>query len=1282
MSSSTVSSTVIHATGQMVNRVNRQLLKKHCKHHLKKRYGMSAFLRPISTTVQSSKNHKNWEFWIDRGGTFTDIVGQDPSGKLSTTKVLSENPEVYRDAALHGIRTLMGIPKDQPIPSQQIEAVKMGTTVATNALLERKGDRTALFINKGFRDALRIAYQARPDIFARDIVLPELLYEEVSEVSGRHGVDGSILKDLDLQHAGKEMERIYGLGIRSIAIVLMHAYRYPEFEQKLGKLAREVGFTQISLSHEVSPLMKIVSRGDTATVDAYLSPILRRYVDQVASELQETRLLFMQSNGGLKSSDLFQGKDSILSGPAGGIVGAARTCELAGFDRIVGFDMGGTSTDVAYYAGEYERAFETEVAGVRMRAPMMNIHTVAAGGGSVLQFDGSRLRVGPESAGANPGPACYRRGGPTDVTHGVGLAVSDCNVMLGKLRPELFPKVFGPNADKSLDINAVREKFEMVTNDINNAFPALKDKTPSEVADGYLKIAVDHMALAIKDITTKRGIDPTKATLCSFGGAGGQHACLVADALGMKSIFLHPYAGVLSAYGMGLADIRSICEAVVEAKLSNAADGNNNSVAASFDSLCKKAKDEIIAQGVLEKDITLSLKAQIRYEGTDTALLCDWFDCDLNRVKKDFEDRHRQQFGFIMEGKELICESIAVEASAPTGSVDDATLDDGDENHILQPISIVQAFMDDKIRDTQVYERNHMKPGDSVDGPAIINEPIGTNIIEPGWQAKLTDRGHLVLTRVVEKERQSAIGTKCDPVQLEVFNNLFMAIAEQMGTTLQQTSYSVNIKERLDFSCALFDPDGNLIANAPHVPVHLGSMSESVKSIIGGSNEMKPGDVFMTNAPYNGGTHIPDVTVITPVFKEEDYDTDGIVGKPLFYVASRGHHSEIGGITPGSMPPFSRSIEEEGILIDNFKLVDAGILLEKETVDLFNNHKYPSRNIDQNLSDLRAQIAANTAGIIELHKMTKQFGLDTVQAYMGHVQDNAEEAVRRVIDTLSEGEFTYEMDGDEDGVPFVKVKVTVDKEKRNATIDFTGTADQQPTNFNAPKAIAIAAVIYVFRTLVNDRIPLNAGCLKPLNLILPEGSMVNPVHPAAVVAGNVEVSQTITDCLYGALGQLAGSQGTMNNFTFGNDVGLNYYETICGGTGAGPNHHGQHAVHSHMTNTRLTDPEILEFRFPLTLESFGVRKGSGGKGKFNGGDGIVRKIKFNEAMTVSMLANRREIAPFGLEGGEDGSLGENYLVKANDDIVKIGHRGSVQVEGGDIFVIKTPGGGGFGKKQQ
>ena len=1236
-------------------------------------------------TLREQTGAPMWEFWIDRGGTFTDIVGQDPNGKLTTTKVLSENPEVYRDAALHGIRILMGIPKNEPIPSKEIEAVKMGTTVATNALLERKGDRTALFINDGFRDALRIAYQARPDIFARNIILPELLYEEVSEVSGRHGVDGTILKELDTDYALKEMQRIYDLGIRSIAIVLMHAYRYPEFEQKLGELAKGVGFTQISLSHEVSPLMKIVSRGDTTTVDAYLSPILRRYVDQVASELQETRLLFMQSNGGLKSSDLFQGKDSILSGPAGGIVGAARTCELAGFDKIVGFDMGGTSTDVAYYAGEYERAFETEVAGVRMRAPMMNIHTVAAGGGSVLQFDGSRLRVGPESAGANPGPACYRRGGPKDITHAVGLAVSDCNVMLGKLRPELFPSVFGPNADQPLDIETVQERFEKVTNEINNAFPELDNKTPSEVADGFLKIAIDHMALAIKDITTKRGIDPTKATLCSFGGAGGQHACLVADALGMKSIFLHPYAGVLSAYGMGLADIRTIREAVVETKLSSATvgSGGKNAVETSFEALCKTAKDEIMAQGVRENDITLSLKAQIRYDGTDTALLCDWSGGDLDLVKTDFENRHRQQFGFIMEGKELICESIAVEASAPTGSVEDPILNEKEKNHLLEPISTVQTYMDNAMRDdTNVYERDDMKSGDIVDGPAIINEAIGTNVIEPGWQAQLTDRGHLVLNRIVEKERQSAIGTTCDPVQLEVFNNLFMAIAEQMGTTLMQTSYSVNIKERLDFSCALFDPDGNLIANAPHVPVHLGSMSESVKSIIDGSNEMKPGDVFMTNAPYNGGTHIPDVTVITPVFKEEDYTNGGNNAdkKPLFYVASRGHHSEIGGITPGSMPPFSRSIEEEGILVDNFKLVDQGTLREKETVELFSNHKYPSRNVDQNLSDLRAQIAANTAGIVELHKMTKQFGLDTVQAYMGHVQDNAEESVRRVIDALEDGEFTYEMDSDEDGTPFVKVKVTVDKENRNATIDFTGTANQQPTNFNAPKAIAIAAVIYVFRTLVNDRIPLNAGCLKPLNLILPEGSMVNPLHPAAVVAGNVEVSQTVTDCLYGALGRLAGSQGTMNNFTFGNEEGLNYYETICGGTGAGPDHHGQHAVHSHMTNTRLTDPEILEFRFPLTLESFGVREGSGGKGQFDGGDGIVRKIKFNEPMTVSMLANRRKIAPFGLNGGEDGSLGKNYLLKTNDEIVEIGHRGSVEVETGDMFVIKTPGGGGYGKK--
>jgi len=1218
-----------------------------------------------------------YEFWIDRGGTFTDVMCRTPEGSIKTTKLLSENPESYKDAALHGIRTLMGIADAHgPIPGDKIFAVKMGTTVATNALLERKGDRTALVINAGFGDALRIAYQARPDIFAREIVLPQQLYERVVEVHGRHNVRGEVLRPLDVDDARRKLEEVYTSGIRSVAIVLMHSYRYAEFEKRIADVARGIGFTQVSTSHETTPLMKLVSRGDTTAVDAYLSPILRRYVDQVAEEIQGTRLLFMQSNGGLKSSSLFQGKDAILSGPAGGIVSAAQTCRLAGFDEVVGFDMGGTSTDVSYYRGEYERAFETEVAGVRMRAPMMKIHTVAAGGGSVLKFDGSRLRVGPDSAGANPGPACYRRGGPTGIENGIGLAVSDCNVMLGKLRPELFPSVFGPNMDLPLDKRVVTERFDEATKRINEAFPDLANKTALEVADGFLRIAVEHMALAIKDITTRRGIDATNAVLCCFGGAGGQHACLVADELGMKSIFLHPYAGVLSAYGMGLADIRSIQQSVVEHKLE---EGMDIVLKSKFEELSELATNELILQGVDKASVSLKLKAQIRYEGTDSCLLTHWGSYDA--VRADFEKRHRQQYGFVTD-KALVCESIAVEASAPTGSIETQELPKALKGHVLESRAEVECYMGGRLRPTSVYNRSEMYPGDTVHGPAIITETTGTNIIEPEWEARLTGLGDLVLTRTIPKKKEKAMGTKVDPITLEVFNNLFMAIAESMGSTLENVSYSVNIKERLDFSCALFDPEGSLIANAPHIPVHLGSMSESVKAIINGrEGSMCVNDVYVTNAPYNGGTHIPDVTVITPVFSIEDHQCarpGSAPKKPLFYVASRGHHSEIGGITPGSMPPFSKTIVDEGILIDDFKLVDRGTFREEETRHLLTDHEYPSRNVDQNLSDLRAQIAANNAGIKELHKMVAAFGFDVVRAYMGHVQDNAEESIRRVIQTLKDGEFVYAMDDDKEGKPFIKCKVTVDRLQRSAKIDFTGTARQQTTNFNAPKSIAQAAVIYVFRTLVNDRIPLNAGCLKPLNIILPEGSMVNPKYPAAVVAGNVEVSQAVTDCLYGALGVLAASQGTMNNLTFGNQLGLNYYETICGGTGAGRDHHGQSAIHSHMTNTRLTDPEILEHRFPVTLEEFGIRKESGGGGRFRGGDGIIRRLRFNEAMTVSILANHRKVPPFGLEGGQDGQVAENYLEKTDGSVVTLGHRGSLEVSPGDIFVIKTPGGGGFG----
>jgi 5-oxoprolinase (ATP-hydrolysing) len=1198
-------------------------------------------------------NANGWQFWVDRGGTFTDLVARRPDGSLHAYKLLSENPERYKDAAIQGIRDQLEIDQDTAIPDDLIDAVKMGTTVATNALLERKGDRTLLVITEGFADQLRIGYQNRPKIFARKIELPELLYEQVAEVKERYSAHGEELEPVDTDGARTALQAGYDDGIRSVAICFMHGYRYHDHEKTVAEIARDVGFTQVSVSHEVSPLMKLVGRGDTTVVDAYVSPILRRYVDQVASSLGDVRLMFMQSNGGLTDARFFQGKDSILSGPAGGIVGAARTAAMAGYTKLIGFDMGGTSTDVAHYNGEYERAFETLVAGVRMRAPMMHIHTVAAGGGSILHFDGSRYRVGPDSAGANPGPACYRRGGP--------LSVTDANVMVGKINPDFFPQVFGPDGDQPMDSEVVFQKFADMSAEIEESTG--DKRSPVEVADGFLKIAVENMANAIKQISVQRGYDVTEYTLNCFGGAGGQHACLVADSLGMKRVFVHPFAGVLSAYGMGLADQRVMRERAVEAKMDDALIETLNSALQEME---EDGRAEMKRQGVDTSRTSTISKAHLRYEGTDTALVIDFGSRD--EIIERFEEAHRQQFGFISPEKSHIVEALSLEVIGEGEVLEDPILP-VDENAVApDPLATVSMYSANGTHDTPVYDREAMVPGCKVNGPAILKEANATTVVEPGWQAEVTKHNHIVITRVVALPKRVAIGTQADPVMLEVFNNLFMSIAEQMGGVLQNTSYSVNIKERLDFSCAIFDTSGDLVANAPHIPVHLGSMSESVKTVARQrEGTMKPGDVYMLNTPYNGGTHLPDVTVITPVFE------DGVDGV-LFYVASRGHHAEIGGITPGSVPPYSKHIDEEGVLLDDVQLVAEGTMLEAEVEEIFTSNKYPTRNFHHNLGDLKAQIAANEKGVQELHNMVEHFGLDVVTAYMQHVQDNAEETVRRVIDTLHDSSFEYEMDI---GAK-IKVAITVDKAARTARLDFTGTSEQQNNNFNAPSAICIAATLYVFRTLVDDDIPLNAGCLKPLDIVIPEGCMLNPVYPAAVVAGNVETSQAITDALFGALGIMGAAQGTMNNFTFGND-NHQYYETICGGGGAGPDYQGVDGVHTNMTNTRLTDPEILEWRFPVLLESFSLRRGSGGAGEFRGGNGVIRKVKFLEDMTASILSGHREIPPYGMAGGEAGKIGHNYVIRTDGSVDELRGTDSTEVETNDVMVIETPGGGGYGK---
>jgi 5-oxoprolinase (ATP-hydrolysing) len=1196
-----------------------------------------------------------WQFWIDRGGTFTDVVARAPDGSLVTRKLLSENPEAYADAAVQGIRDVLGLDPGEAFPPDAIEVVKMGTTVATNALLERKGEPTLLVITRGFGDALRIGYQARPEIFARQIVLPELLYSRVEEVDERVGADGAELVPVDLDSLRPRLERALADGLRAVAIVCMHGYRFPAHEQAIARLARGLGFGQVSVSHETSPLIKLVGRGDTTVVDAYLSPILRRYVDRVSTALGPVRLQFMQSNGGLTDAGLFQGKDAILSGPAGGIVGAREVARRAGFDRIITFDMGGTSTDVSHYAGELERVYETQVAGVRLRAPMLDIHTVAAGGGSICWFDGLRLRVGPESAGANPGPACYRRGGP--------LTVTDCNLMLGRVQPGFFPAVFGPAQDQPLD----RDRVQLLFDELAQAMVAAgaPRRTPEQLAESFLGIAVQHMAQAIKKVSVQRGHDVARYALVCFGGAGGQHACQVADALNMREVVLHPLGGVLSAYGMGIAEVRALREQSLECALDDpdAADRIEACMAA----LQTAALDELATQPLGGAATSVFPSLQIRYQGSDTALTVPL--APVAAMAEDFRERYRQRFGFVLEDRPLVAATCVVEAVA--GAREEGVRTESTPRAVAppEPLTHLDVGLEGSRRPTPLYRREDLEAGQTLSGPAVVIEATGTLVVMPGWTAEVGAEGVLVLRRMAAARvaATQAAGTACDPGMLEVFNSLFMSIAEQMGYTLQNTAHSVNIKERLDFSCALFDTDGALVANAPHMPVHLGSMSASVQAVLRRFGaDIAPGDSFVLNDPYAGGTHLPDITVITPVFDDGGREI-------LFHVAARGHHADIGGITPGSMPAFSRSVAEEGVLIEPMRLVRDGRFRTEAMLERLTQGPYPARNPYQNLADLHAQTAANARGVAELRRLVGQYGTATVRAYMRHVQDNAAQAVRTVIRRLHPGHFCYPMDNG--GV--VCVGVEVDRERESICIDFRGTTGRREDNFNAPAAVARAAVLYVFRTLIDDDIPLNEGCMRPLEIVMPADCMLDPRPPAAVVAGNVETSQVITDALYGALGEMAAAQGTMNNLTFGNER-YQYYETVCGGSGAGPGFPGADAVQTHMTNSRLTDPEVLEARFPVRLEQFGLRRGSGGAGRYRGGDGVIRRLRFLEDMEVIILANRRRVPPFGLAGGAAGQCGRTSIERADGSIERLDSCDRRAVRAGDCVILETPGGGGFG----
>ena len=1200
-----------------------------------------------------------WQFFIDRGGTFTDIVARAPDGRLLTHKLLSENPEAYDDAAIAGIADLLDVPRGRSLPSQQIAVLRMGTTVATNALLECKGDPLLLIVSQGFRDALEIGYQARPKIFARRIEKPSMLYARVAEVPERVRADGSIETPLDHSATIAALRAARADGIAAVAIVFMHAYAFPEHEREAAALARTAGFTQISASHEVSPLVKFIGRGDTAVIDAYLSPLLSRYVDRVAKALtvgarpsgsQAPRLLFMQSSGGLTSANLFRGKDAILSGPAGGVVGAVETARSAGFAKIIGFDMGGTSTDVCHFDGGYERSFESVVAGARVRAPMMLIHTVAAGGGSILHYDAARFRVGPDSAGADPGPLAYRRDGP--------LTITDANVMTGKLQPDFFPRIFGLKQDQPLDADAVRKEFKSLARKLGDG------RSAEEIADGFIKIAVSNMANAIKTISVERGYDVTEYVLNSFGGAGGQHACLVADALGIKSVLIHPLSGVLSAFGMGLASLGATRTRTVLKRLD---DANLVDVAALKGSLEQEVRQELTRQDVEASAITLIAQAHLRYADTDSALSIPI--ASLRGMRALFEIAHQKRFGFISPEKDIEIEAIEVEGRGGGEPVAEPELA-VQETASPAPHSTTRLFTNGSWHEAPVFLRAGLAPGHRIVGPSLIIEDHQTVVVEPEWEAQVISRNHLLLARNA-KRQETRVGKHADPVMLEVFNNLFVSIAEQMGYALQNTARSVNIKERLDFSCAIFDAKGRLIANAPHIPVHLGSMDKSVETVLREIGEaLKPGDSYMLNAPYNGGTHLPDITVVTPVFGENSPDL-------LFFVAARGHHADIGGIAPGSMSPKATRIEEEGVYIDPFKLVARGRFREDAVLELLTKAPYPARNPVKNVADLKAQVAANEKGAVELTKMVRHYGLAVVRAYMRHVQDNAAEAVASVIAKLKNSRF--EVETDQGSV--IKVAIKMDKKARKATVDFTGTSAQVANAFNAPEPITRACVLYVFRTLVDEEIPLNAGCLRPIKIVVPKGSMLKPRYPAPVAAGNVETSQTIVNCLYGALGVLGSAQGTMNNLTFGNAL-YQYYETICSGAPAGEGFDGAAAVQTHMTNSRLTDPEVLELRYPVLLERFEIVRGSGGKGKWRAGDGTLRVIRFLEKMECAILSGFRKLKPFGLHGGEDGQVGENWVRRKDGRLERLKGSDQTVLEPGEAIIIKTPTGGGFGDKRK
>lgn len=1192
-------------------------------------------------------------FGIDRGGTFTDVVAWAPNGEVHVRKILSNRVHNIEDSAISGIREIIGLGQGDPIGRDLVEAVCMGTTVGTNALLERQGEPTVFVTTAGFKDALRIGYQNRPRLFDLNIQLSTQLYSSTIEVDERVNVEGKVLVTLDEEKVRRDLEKAFNENYKACAIAFMHGYRFPKHEEIVARIAREVGFTQVSTSHECSGMIKFIGRAETAVVDAYLTPILGAYKRKLDEALGNVPLFFMQSNGGLIDSSQFKGKDCVLSGPAGGIVGAVATCKAAGLENIIGFDMGGTSTDVWHYAGHFERTTESQIAGARIRSPIMMIHTVAAGGGSIVAFDGRRFKAGPKSAGSIPGPACYRNGGP--------LTVTDCNIVLGRIPPRYLPSIFGPNGDLPLDSSRPHELFDALTEQVNATGP--DQKTKFDCAEGFLDIAVENMANAIKKISTERGYDLSRYTLCCFGGAGGQHVCKVAEKLNMTSIFIHPLAGVLSAFGMGIADLRALEGATVEKIL----DANEyKQLQALMRPLEKKAKAKLISQGVREPDIIMIQRAVVRHKGASSGLEVVFESLDT--LRQAFEELHEKHYGFKLPESDVVVESVTIEAAGSHRPAIRASSENvGKPDVNSKPFDHTSMYSRGRFEDVPVYRYDQIGLAAEINGPAIIIDPFSTTVVDADWRAVKDATGALKVAYVGEARIASIDAKRVDPIHLELFNNRFRSIADQMGQALANSAHSVNIKERLDFSCAIFDKERNLIANAPHIPIHLGAMSESVDVVAKEfCASMQPGDHFVLNSPYKGGAHLPDVTVVMPVFNDGGTEV-------LFYTAARGHQADIGGKTPGSLPPDSRDIYEEGALIEPMRLVHRGVFAYDDLYRLLTTAQFPARNPKQNIIDLKAQVAACIRGGDELKRLISEFTEDVVVAYGTHIQDVSEQELRAIVDRIPEGTFTCKHDMGHQ----VSVRITVDRERRSIKVDFTGTSPQVATNFNAPPAIARSATLYVFRTLIDRDIPLNSGCLRPIEILIPENSLLSPQHPAAVSSGNPETSVLVTDALYGALDIIGGSQGTMNNFTFGNDT-YQYYETICGGAGAGEGFDGASAVHTHMTNSLMTDPEVFELRFPVLLEEFSIRNGSGGKGRWSGGEGTRRRVRFLAALDMAIVANRREIAPVGAKGGQAGAVGEHRVIRRNGTISNLISCDKTHMNVGDVFEILTPGGGGYG----